>query len=148
MTLGPAKMILSALGPLAFSAKAQELSEFVADLSKLTDVLNASSHDRENEPASTEWTKQAPTLIGQLLAKAEAFLGDLPWHMEASFVYGEQPKVLSGEAWSHGSPTPRLLRVIVWTGACPNSHVTFWNRDRRNPVVPDPVFIMRPRGPL
>ncbi|MFN4806602.1 MAG: hypothetical protein ACK46A_14600 [Akkermansiaceae bacterium] len=59
-----------------------------------------------------------------------------------------QPKVLSGEAWSHGSPTPRLLRVIVWTGASPGTNVTFWNKERRNPVVPDPVFITRPRKRL
>jgi len=146
MTLGPAKMILSALAPLAFSAHAKDVSEFLADLGKLTDVLNAASHDREGEPVSTKWVTEAPALIRQLLTKAEAFLGDLPWHMEASFVYGEQPKVLSGEAWSHGCATPRLLRVIVWTGASPGSHVTFWNKERRNPVVPDPVFITRPRS--
>jgi len=144
MTLGSAKMILSALGPLAFSGQAEHVSEFVTDLGKLTDVLNAASHDREGEPVSSEWTSQAPALIGQLLGNAEALLGDLPWHMEASFVYGEQPKVLSGEAWSHGSPTPRLLRVIVWSGSSPGKHVTFWNKERRNPVVPDPVFIERP----
>ncbi len=144
MTLGSAKMILSALGPLAFSGQAENVSDFVTDLGKLTNALNAASHDREGEPVSADWTSEAPALIGQLLVKAEALLGDLPWHMEASFVYGDQPKVLSGEAWSHGSPTPRLLRVIVWSGSSTGKHVTFWNRERRNPVVPDPVFIVRP----
>ena len=148
MTLGSARMIISALGPLAFSAQAENVSGFVTDLGRLTEVLNAASHDREDEPVSANLTTQAPALIGKLLSKAEAFLGDLPWHMEASFVYGEQPKVLSGEAWSHGSPAPRLLRVIVWTGASPGHQVTFWNKERRNPVVPDPVFIVRPRKPL
>lgn len=88
---------------------------------------------------------EAPALIRQLLAKAEAFLGELPWHLDASFVYGDQPKVLSGEAWSHGSPAPRLLRVIVWTGTSPGTHVTLWNKTRRNPIVTAPVFIVRPR---
>ena len=145
MTLGSARMLVSALGPLAFAGKEKQVSEFAAGLGKLTDVLNAASHDREGESVSSEWTIQAPALVRELLCKAEAFLGDLPWHMEASFVYGEQPKVLSGEAWSHGSPTPRLLRVIVWSGGSPGTHVTFWNKERRNPVVPDPVFIVRPK---
>jgi hypothetical protein len=38
--------------------------------------------------------------------------------------------------------------VIVWTGASPGTNVTFWNKERRNPVVPDPVFITRPRKRL
>lgn len=145
MTVGAAVMILSALGPLAFPEHTNEVNEFSAGLRKLAEVLNRTCHHREGEPVSSEAPIESAALIRQLLSKAEAFLGDLPWHLETSFVYGEQPKVLSGEAWSHGSSTPRLLRVIVWTGASPGSHVTFWNKERRNPVVPDPVFIVRPR---
>lgn len=144
MTVGAAVMILPALGPLAFPERANEVNEFATVLRELAGVLNRTSHHREGEPVSSEAPSEAPELIRQLLGSAEAFLGDFPWHLEASFVYGEQPKVLSGEAWSHGSPTPRLLRVIVWTGASPGTHVTFWNKERRNPVVPDPVFIVRP----
>lgn len=144
MTVGAAVMILPALGPLAFPERSNEVNEFAAGLRKLNDVLNPTSHHCEGKPVSSEAPIEAAALIRQLLGKAEAFLGDLPWHLQASFVYGEQPKVLSGEAWSHGSPTPRLLRVIVWTGTSPGSHVTFWNKERRNPVVPDPVFIVRP----
>ncbi len=145
MTVGAAGMILPALGPLAFPEQADNVKAFAVDLQKLADVLNKTSHHREGEPVSSEAPIEAASLIRQLLGSAKAFLGDLPWHLEASFVFGEQPKVLSGEAWSHGSPTPRLLRVIVWTGASPGTHVTFWNKERRNPVVPDPVFIVRPR---
>ena len=145
MTVGAAGMILPALGPLAFPEQADNVKAFAVDLQKLADVLNKTSHHREGEPVSSEAPIEAASLIRQLLGSAVAFLGDLPWHLEASFVYGEQPKVLSGEAWSHGSPTRRLLRVIVWTGTSPGTHVTFWNKERRNPVVPDPVFIVRPR---
>jgi hypothetical protein len=145
MTVGAAVMILTALGPLAFPAKATEVNEFATDLHNLSEMLNRASHHREGEPVSSKVPSEAPAMISQLLSKAEAFLGELPWHLDASFVYGEQPKVLSGEAWSHGSPTPRLLRVIVWTGTSPGSHVTLWNRTRRNPIVTDPVFITRPR---
>lgn len=145
MTVGAAVMILPALGPLAFPERSNEVNEFAAGLRKLAELLNRTSHHREGEPVLSEAPSETAVLIRTLLGKAEAFLGDLPWHLEATFVYGEQPKVLSGEAWSHGSPTPRLLRVIVWTGTSPGSHVTFWNKERRNPVVPDPVFIVRPR---
>lgn len=145
MTVGAAVMILPALGRLAFPARATEVNEFVTSLGELARLLNRAAHHQEGEPETLGELGEAPALIRQLLGKAEAFLGELPWHLDASFVYGKQPKVLSGEAWSHGSPTPRLLRVIVWTGASPGTHVTFWNRERRNPVVPDPVFIVRPR---
>jgi len=143
--VGGAVMILPALGPLAFSARTNEVNEFATALRELSEMLNQASHHREGEPASSATLGGAPALIRQLLGKAEAFLGELPWHLDASFVYGEQPKVLSGEAWSHGSPAPRLLRVIVWTGTSPGAHVTLWSRTRRNPIVTDPVFIVRPR---
>jgi len=145
MTIGGAVMILPALGPLAFPARSNEVNELAAGLRELSEVLNRFSHHRESEPTSSTELSAAPALILQLLGKAEAFLGELPWHLDASFVYGEQPKVLSGEAWSHGSTTPRLLRVIVWTGTSPGAHVTLWNKTRRNPIVTDPVFIVRPR---
>lgn len=146
LTAGKAVMLLTALGPLAFPARTNEVNEFATGLRELSELLNRTSHHREGEPVLSEAPGEAPALIRQLLGKAEAFLGELPWHLDASFVYGEQPKVLSGEAWSHGSPAPRLLRVIVWTGTSPGAHVTFWNRNRRNPIVTDPVFIMRRRS--
>lgn len=145
MTVGTAVMVLSALGSFAFPAKLNEIKEFAASLRDLSDVLNRTSHHREGNPASSEVPDEVPELIRQLLGNAEAFIGELPWHLNTSFVYGEQPKVLSGEAWNHGSPTPRLLRVIVWTGASIGSQVTLWNRTRRNPIVTDPVLIVRPR---
>lgn len=121
-------MVLSALGPLAFPALINKVNEFASTLNRLAEKLNALSHDREGE--SIPSIGDTAALICEILGRTEAFLGELPWHLDASFVYGEQPKVLSGEAWSHGCPTPRLLRVIVWTGEHPGSHVTLWNRTR------------------
>ena len=138
-------MILPDLGRLAFPTMASEVDKLSAALRELSEILNKSSHHREGEPPSSVALGEAPALIFQLLGSAKALLGELPWHLDASFVYGEQPKVLSGEAWSHGSPTPRLLRVIVWTGIDPGAHVTLWNKTRQNPIVTDPVFIVRPR---
>jgi hypothetical protein len=146
LTVGEAVMILAALGPLAFPMMANEIHEFCTVLRKLSDTLNRASHHREGEQPSGA-ALEAPTLILQLLSKAEAFVGELSWHLDVGFVYGDQPKVLSGEAWSHGSPTPRLLRVIVWSGKYPGARATLWNKTRQNPIVTDPVFIVRPRLP-
>ena len=145
MTSGASALILKELTPLAFSSQPADVQAFTSALSQLTGLLNPPSHHREGKAPLLEKRGEAAALVQTILYNAQTFMGDLPWHMEANFVYGQQPKVLSGEAWSHGSPTPRLLRVIVWTGASPGTHVKFWNKERRNPVVPDPVFITRPR---
>jgi len=145
MTVGGAVIFLSAFGPLAFPSKANTVGEFADTLKRLSELLNQSSHHREGELLPPPALDGAAAMIHTLLGKAETILGELPWHLSASFVYGEQPKVLSGEAWSHASPAPRLLRVILWTGTSPGTHVTLWNKTRRNPIVTDPMFITRPR---
>jgi hypothetical protein len=83
-------------------------------------------------------------LVRMMLDSAIALIGELPWHLTASMVYSGQPSVLSGQAWSHGSESPRLIRVIDWTEATPGSRVKVWNRNRRNPIMTDAVFIERP----
>ncbi len=144
MTVGGAVMILSAIGPLAFPSQTNAVSEFTETLRQLSKLLNPFSHHTESQQAPTDALDGAATMVQQLLGKTEAILGELPWHLDASSVYGQQPKVMSGEAWSHGSPTPRLLRVILWTGTSPSAHVTLWNETRRNPIMTDPMFITRP----
>jgi hypothetical protein len=144
LTLGGAAMLLTALGPLGFPTKADSVAELASVLQTLAGLLNAVSHHGGREPSGPEALGRTPSLIRQLLVNAEAILEDLPWHLKVNFVYGDQPKILSGEAWSHGSATPRLLRVLDWTGLGGRSHVTIWNKTRRNPVVTDPVFIARP----
>lgn len=145
MTAGGAAIILPALAPLAFPARADAINDFVSNLRELSEILNICSHHHEGDRHSSSPLSGAPQLIHTLLAKAEEFLGELPWHLQTSFVYGDQPKVLSGEGWSHGSPAPRLLKVIVWTGKTAGPRITLWNKTRRNPIMTDPVFIVRPR---
>ncbi|MBX3733962.1 MAG: hypothetical protein KF791_15405 [Verrucomicrobiae bacterium] len=144
MTVGSAEMILAAFGPLAFPSQSNTIGEFASNLRQLSELLNRSSHHREGDQVPVDALDGAATMIHQLLGQAGTILGELPWHLNASLVYGEQPKVLSGEAWSHGCHAPRLLRVILWTGTSPGTHVTLWNKTRRNPIVTDPVFITRP----
>jgi hypothetical protein len=144
LTPGSAAVLLTALGPLGFPTKADMVAELATVLQTLSGLLNAVSHHGGRERFTPEALGQTPALIRQLIVNAEALLEDLPWHLKVNFVYGDQPKILSGEAWSHGSATPRLLRVLDWTGIGERSYVTIWNKTRRNPVVTDPVFITRP----
>lgn len=145
LTVAGGVMLFSALAPLAFPERADAITDFAACLQRLSRLLNEASHHREGKPDSSTTLNETPQLVRQLLEKAEKFLGELPWHLEASLVYGEQPKVLSGEAWSHGSAAPRLLRVIDWAGAAPGKELTIWSKTCRNPIVTDPVFVVRPR---
>lgn len=144
LSSGGAAMLLAGLIPVAFP-DAESPSELAAGIAELSEILNDASHHQASRAPSSDPLNKVPALIGQLLLKARALLGAMPWHLEASFVYGVQPKVLCGEAWSHGSATPRLLRVILWTGAVAGTRLTFWDKTRRNPIVTDPVFILRPR---
>jgi hypothetical protein len=146
LTAGSAVMILEALGPLAFPDREVEMKRLYAALKRLSSSLNEASHHQEGKHHSAATSNSTADLILELLTIAEAVFGELPWHLAVSFVYGQQPKVLSGEAWGRGSPNPRLLSVIVWSGNDPGSQVMVWNKERRKPIVTDPVFIVRPTG--
>jgi hypothetical protein len=145
LTIGGAVILLPALGALAFPTRAKEGEQIAAGLRELLGVLNMASHHQEEMSPSLTEVDRIPGLIHQILNKAKEFLGELPWHLHASSIYGEQPKILSGQAWSHGSATPRLLRVILWTGTIPGHQVLIWSKTRRNPIITDPVFIQRPQ---
>jgi len=108
----------------------------------LIDQLNPGSHD--NPGKSSDNTKSVPLLIREVLRAAHELLGDFPWHLNVDFTFGEQPKVLSGEAWSHGSPSPRSLKIIKWDGSSTKSRMLIWNKNGKNPVIPDAEFINRP----
>jgi hypothetical protein len=143
LTTGPAGMLLSVLGTLAFPSRQTAINEFVRGLNELGTALNKCSHHRHESLSAVE-RDDLPRLLRHLLDKAQEVLGDLPWHLHTTFSYGEQPKVVSGEAWSHGSSAPRLLRVIMWSDVEVGTHILLWNRKRQNPIVTDPVLVRRP----
>lgn len=147
LTLGSAAMLIRGLGTLAFPMRG-EVNELSSRLDELSNVLNAASHHREGETLPLENLDDAAKLVQQVLELATRLIGELPWHLNVSVVYGEQPKVISGEAWSHGSATPRFLRVVLWTGEPVSHQIFFWNKNRRNPVISDPFFIVRPSSKL
>jgi hypothetical protein len=145
LTLGAAQILIRALGSLAFPDQHEEVDRFAVTLQTLGKALNILSHHRETSTPSPTGPEVAK-LLDNLLRLAHDLLGECPWHLTPMVVYGDQPKVLSGEAWSHTSSTPRLIRVILWSGeTTSNSSVLVWNRNRSNPVITDPVFITRTR---
>ncbi|MBY0526197.1 MAG: hypothetical protein K2R98_22575, partial [Gemmataceae bacterium] len=143
LTVGAAVMLLPGLGALAFPMRG-EVNTLTSTLNKLSNFLNAASHHREGQGSPSTKVDDAADLIYQVLEAAKDLIGELPWHLNATSVYGEQPQVISGEAWSHGSSTPRFLKVILWTGKPVRRQVFLWNKTRRNPIITDPVFIERP----
>lgn len=147
MTVGAAIIILKIFGPLAFTSQNELMSinNLISYLYRLSEILNRASHHNDEEPAQVMNNPEIPNLIYKIIETTKAAIGDLPWHMKTSFVYGEQPKVLSGEAWSHGHSLPRLLRAILWAGESVNSQVVLWNKSRINPVIPNPCFLNRPK---
>lgn len=145
LTAGTAIILLPVLGAFAFPTKRKEVEEIGKALRELSEILNEASHHKEEKRPSTDFGT-APALISEILKRTKELLGELPWHLHISSVYGDQPKIVSGEAWSHDSATPRLLRVIIWAGTAPGTKALLWNKTGRNPIVTDPVFIRRPRG--
>jgi hypothetical protein len=146
VTMGAAHLVISGLGPLAFPNQKNEIASLAENIEQLSKDLNALSHHRPGYEATAPSGPKIAGLINSILTTAATLLGECPWHLDASVICGDQPKVITGEAWSHSSPTPRLLRVIAWSGAPIPKHALLWNKTRINPVITDPVFIERPGG--
>lgn len=151
LTIGSAEIVLKSLLPLAWPADPNTTTSFFETLATLRPLLNAKSHHKSdlNDVSKDSRVPDdgAAALVDRLLRDTKTLVGEMPWHMTATVVYGEQPKVLSGEAWSHSSATPRLIRVIDWNRRAPGRKVTLWNKTGRNPVIADPEFIRRPLSP-
>lgn len=145
ITVGPAAMLIKALAPLAFTENQEALECLVASITKCADNLNILSHHSEEKTRNIT-SVEAGEFISCILDSAQCLLEELPWHLEVSWVYGEAPKVVSGQAWNHGARFPTQRRLLVTSVVQPDSKILFWNPSRRNPVIPDAVFISRPRG--
>lgn len=144
LMVGPAAMICEALVPLAFPSRLPDVNTFIDTLKRLGKVLNEPNHHNSGQASTNQPVVDVAELVKSLLGSAHALVGEMPWHLDASAVYGEQPKVLSGMAWSHSSPITRQIRVMDWLNAAPGRSLTLWNKTRRNPIITDPVFIRRP----
>lgn len=142
LTSGSASRLISALAPLAFPDMESEIEKCVATLNRLTLRLNEPTHDRQARDSLPEPEPLADEL-DCLLMNCKAVLRELPWHLSPSFVHGDQPKVICGEAWSHSHPVRRMLRVIADFDHPPRQELVLWNPSGINPVIADPVFLQR-----
>jgi len=140
LTAGSASLLMTALGPLAFPGKYRDVNECVVTLEVLTNHLNNPAHDRvpNKKPLLQQ---QISEEIDGLLTQCKVILGELPWHLSPSFVHGEQPKVICGEAWSHSQPVRRMLRVIAFSDHPTRQEIVIWNPTGTNPVIANPIFI-------
>lgn len=137
-TMAPAEILIAGLGTLAFPRKEEPIRKLSEALRTLRPFLNSKSHHNHDENRRECNPAESVTMI---LESARSLLGEMPWHMKPEHSYGDQPRVITGQAWSHGSPTPRLLRVVMWSGEARCREMIVWNRTGRNPVIADPVFL-------
>jgi len=138
-TAGSGAIIIERLGE-SFAAGGKGYSELAEVIGELGRILNAALHHREG--VEEEFRAETCThLIQRALQTAMELFGELPWHFSPAVQFGQGPRVLSGQAWSHAHPTPRLLRVITQTGVPQADDLLVWNRTGTNPIVADPVFI-------
>ena len=149
LSVGGACILIRYLGNLAFARQQQEIEQILEHLNWLGDNANIFSHDNQDEFQESRKTIPRPQdfakRVASMLSSSARLIGDLPWHMEVTSATGNSPVVLSGEAWSHGSTTPRLLKVLCWEDLPPGrKEIVFWNPRRQNPVVPDPKILRRP----
>ena len=142
LTSGAAALLISALGPLAFPGKEHGIKGCVAAVEALVSHLNGPTHDRDTRDTPPV-QQQISEEIEILLKRCKEILRELPWHLLPSFVHGEQPKVICGEAWSHGQPIRRMLQVIAFSDHPAQMEIVLWNPTGTNPVIADPVFLRR-----
>ncbi len=150
ITLGPAAMLLKTLAPIAAPTRqeaAANLSGLVAELAKL---LNQGSHDIANGEVDPYDVTTACALCRELIQAASELITEMPWHLSPSHRSGENPTVISGMAWSHSHPQPRLIRVMLFGDETvgDSSSMFIRNLSGRNPVMTDVMTIHRPIEPL
>lgn len=144
ITLGSAKIIIQALLNEAMPEKTEEIKLFCMNLTSLTEKLNRSSHHNPGAANNDELPTEIWDTIQTILVATETLVGEMPWHFTPTQSNGHQPKVLTGNAWSHSHHIPRQLSVILWEDSDIRDTMLIWNPSRVNPVIPDPTIILRP----
>jgi hypothetical protein len=143
LTVGGALILVKALLPLAFpQVEDKEAAENLCKKAKsLLDELNKGSHEPPPPPPSQEQLSDYARIVLDLLDMISLTVGEMPWHLKPTQIFGSEPAVATGHAWSHSHPEERLIRVMLWAGTRPSSQMLVWNRSRTNPVMTDAVML-------
>ena len=146
LSFGSAIICIEALCIHQFKRQQQTVCALVSSIKKLGIMANARSHFSETN-SQNEWNSDhVGKLIKEILGLTHDLISEMPWHFTETQSNGTHPKVLTGNAWSHSHPNPRLIRVLLWRGTervYPNQLI--WNPRLTNPVMTDPTIIKRPR---
>ncbi len=143
ITAGAANVLLKNLLELAFPENGCKDAILTINdhSSKVTDLLNAHSHDTPAPPLSHEESRKCGKWIKEIVEFTTNLVGELPWHLRPAQTYGNDPLIVTGHAWSHSHEEERLIRVMVWAGNQSSDDMLVWNKTLTNPVMTDAILI-------
>jgi hypothetical protein len=143
ITAGAANVLLGYLLKLAFTENNcnNAISTINGHSSKVTNLLNAHSHDTPAPPLSHEESRKCGKWIKEIVECTTELVGELPWHLRPAQTYGSDPLIVTGHAWSHSHEEERLIRVMVWAGNQSSNDMLVWNKTLTNPVMTDAILI-------
>jgi hypothetical protein len=144
LTVGSANVLLRQLLPLAFPQATEASGRLVGVVSKVGSGLNAFAHDAPPLGAAGGPDQRVVAEgLEEIIALIHELVGELPWHMQATQLFGQAPAIATGRAWSHSHPEERVIRVLLSDGAPSSGDLVVWNPSRRNPVMTDAILISR-----
>lgn len=140
LTVGSALLILSVLLNEAFPDKKNISENLLFNLRELKNkLLNPTSHHNSFDIDIVIEVKE----IYNILNLTKELIIEMPWHFFPVQRNGHQPTILTGNAWSHSHKENRQLSIILWSDDYNSEKMLIWNPSKLNPVIPDPIIIMR-----
>ncbi len=147
LTTGGAAYLLRPLLPLACPTAGEANERVITVLFSLAEDLNLDAHHNSRHHGSIEADRhRTATNIEEFLSLAHQLVGELPWHLKATQIFGDSPAIATGHAWCHSYREERVIRVLLSEGVPSSDHLLVWNPSRRNPVMTDAVLLGGPRA--
>ncbi len=140
ITIGGAIIILNALLDEALPEKKDVSDLLLRSLNDLSKKLNPLSHHSHIQVNTSDLINEIVSIINC----TKELVSEMPWHFNPIQRNGQQPSVLTGNAWSHSYKQSRQLSIILWNGEDISDSMLIWNPTKINPVVPDAIIINRP----
>jgi len=140
ITIGGAIIILNALLFEALPDKKESADFLIKNLKDVSKKLNSLSHHTSMELNTSDLKDEIINIINC----TKVLISEMPWHFYPVQRNGQQPTVLTGNAWSHSYKQTKQLSIILWAGQDISNNMLIWNPTKINPVVPDGIIIKRP----